>query len=137
MPDPTNNLLPISQLDPAATNSSNQFENEKNFLSNQLIKGEVERNAQRKSHRTWLFVFGLSACVTFYGLFCYLAWRLYSEPDNLPEIPVAWVIPLIGMLALPTIFLVVFVLCVYREKPKISADAIAQSISKIMQNGQS
>lgn len=96
----------------------------------------MDRNEQRKIHRKWLFRIGLFSCLMFYALFGFLARKLYREPETLADIPAAWAIPLMGMLAIPTVFLIVFVVCLYRERPKVSTDNLVKALIKAVNDAQ-
>ncbi|WP_206215225.1 hypothetical protein [Desulfovibrio sp. ZJ200] len=103
-------------------------------LSNKLLEGQVERNRQRKVQRGWIFGVGVSFCCLFYAIFCIIIIYSYYNFSALPAMPVAWVFPLIGLLTVPTLFLAVMVLCLYRDRPEINPDVIAKALWKIISN---
>lgn len=137
MSDENQNLEPTSGVYGCQTPDSEDSspEREKAQINNKLLKGLVERNAQRKKHRECLFWFGIAACTIFYGLFIVISCHLYFyRLYTLATLPAAWALPLLGLLAIPTVFLIIMVLSIYRERPEITPATLTAAIQKLLSN---
>ena len=134
MPEAQFDLNQIESLPSAAQSYSeqNQHEDKKNDLANQLLQQQIERDIQRREHRQFVVGIGIVACIVSYVIFALIAFELYGDLELLKEISNAWVIPFLGLLALPTIFLTILAMCLYRDKPSATPDAIAQALLKIL-----
>lgn len=137
MSDESQDLKPTAGIYACQTpdREESSLEREKAEINNALLKGLVERNEQRKKHRGCLFGFGIAACAVFYFLFivtvCYLYFcHLYA----LERLPAAWALPLLGLLAVPTIFLIIMALSLYRERPEITPATLITALQKLLAN---
>lgn len=125
------NLTPSRLLDDVVpqqtdSNRSNELEEKKNHLTNCVLEEQVNRDCQRKLHRRTVFWFLIPVCFSFYGAFLYAVWTIYSDLSRLPNIPVAWVFPIISLVTVPTILLVIMTLCLYREKNNVSPGSLVR-----------
>ena len=133
MPSPTDyidlspslslNEIRNSPLDDSGETSLGQ---KKNQLTNCALEEQVERDRQRKLHRRVVFWLLAPVCLTFYGVFLYAVWSLYSDLTRLANIPVAWVLPVVSLVTVPTILLVIMTLCLYREKNNVGPSGIVR-----------
>lgn len=136
MSEERDSLIPLTSL-PASQGTgaeTSRHEEDKIRLSNKLLEGQIERNRQKKIQRGWIFGVGVSFCCLFYIIFCIITSYIYYNFLEFPAMPVAWVFPLIGLLTVPTLFLAVMVLCLYRDRPEINPDTMAKALWKIISN---
>ena len=110
MPSPTDSIdlspsLALNEIrnSPLDDSGETSLGQKKNQLTNCALEEQVERDRQRKLHRRVVFWLLAPVCLTFYGVFLYAVWSLYSDLTRLANIPVAWVLPVVSLVTVPTI----------------------------------
>lgn len=133
MPSPTDSIdlspsLALNEIrnSPLDDSGETSLGQKKNQLTNCALEEQVERDRQRKLHRRVVFWLLAPVCLTFYGVFLYAVWSLYSDLTRLANIPVAWVLPVVSLVTVPTILLVIMTLCLYREKNNVGPSGLVR-----------
>ena len=133
MPSPTGSIdlspsLALNEIrnSPLDDSGETSLGQKKNQLTNCALEEQVERDRQRKLHRRVVFWLLAPVCLTFYGVFLYAVWSLYSDLTRLANIPVAWVLPVVSLVTVPTILLVIMTLCLYREKNNVGPSSLVR-----------
>lgn len=133
MPSPTDSIdlspsLALNEIrnSPLDDSGETSLGQKKNQLTNCALEEQVERDRQRKLHRRVVFWLLAPVCLTFYGVFLYAVWSLYSDLTRLANIPVAWVLPVVSLVTVPTILLVIMTLCLYREKNNVGPSSLVR-----------
>lgn len=133
MPSPTDSIdlspsLSLNEIrnSPLDDSGETSLGQKKNQLTNCALEEQVERDRQRKLHRRVVFWLLAPVCLTFYGVFLYAVWSLYSDLTRLANIPVAWVLPVVSLVTVPTILLVIMTLCLYREKNNVGPSSLVR-----------
>ena len=133
MPSPTDSIdlspsLSLNEIrnSPLDDSGETSLGQKKNQLTNCALEEQVERDRQRKLHRRVVFWLLAPVCLTFYGVFLYAVWSLYSDLTRLANIPVAWVFPIVSLVTVPTILLVIMTLCLYREKNNVGPSSLVR-----------
>lgn len=137
MSDENQDLEPTAGVYSCQTSDreDSSLEKEKAQINNELLKGLVDRNKQRKKHRGCLFWFGIVSCAIFYILFIVISCYLYfSCLYTLARLPAAWALPLLGLLTVPTVFLIIMALSLYRERPEITPAILTEALQKLLNN---
>ena len=133
MPSPTDSIdlspsLALNEIrnSPLDDSGETSLGQKKNQRTNCALEEQVERDRQRKLHRRVVFWLLAPVCLTFYGVFLYAVWSLYSDLTRLANIPVAWVLPVVSLVTVPTILLVIMTLCLYREKNNVGPSSLVR-----------
>jgi len=101
-------------------------EREKNKLTNEVIKEQVARDKQHRLHRNVVFSIVAFFCPVFYISFLSIILKIFWDVSSVPILPLAWVFPILALITVPTIILVIVLLCLYREKTKIGVDTVVK-----------
>ena len=107
-------------------NEEKPVEREKNKLANEVIKEQVARDKQRRLHRNIVFLIVAAFCPCFYISFLFIIFKLFWNVSSIPDLPVVLALPIVALITVPTIILVIVLLCLYREKTKIGVDTVVK-----------
>ena len=60
------------------------------------------------------------------AMFLFIIFKLFWNVSSIPDLPVVLVFPIVALITVPTIILVIVLLCLYREKTKIGVDTVVK-----------
>ncbi len=106
------------------------WDTDRNALLNKQLSERIERDVQRKKHRSLVVGGIIVLCIVFYAMFTVLVFECFRNPETLKTISTAWIMPMMALVAVPTALFIILIFCVYRQRPTIPA-AVLRMLNKI------